>query len=511
MLAATLVALLVAHWVARGPVAQADDESQAVAATAAPVAAAPRIVWLGATLVEREQVYGYVETRLTALATAPPPSFRNLGYSGDTVWGDARAGFDTAAEGFARLVEQVEAAQPSEIVIAYGANEAFAGAAGLDAFIAGYERLLDALAPTGARFVLVTPLPYEPLGPPLPDGDAYNEQLALYSAAIRHLAAQRECRLVDLFASLKNHPRRGPAWTENGLHPTAYGYWQLAEQLLAEVDVSAPPAWHVALAADGEIERAEGTTLSDVLVRTAEDPGPRDDGPSAHALVRFVATDAALPRPLGPCPTCGPSAPGACESERCCAPAAGDAKAICRDCNADCGAEDGCETTAASCDTGACDTAACDTAAYDTGACEAAACCQSAECGSCVAARYQPRRLVVRGLPPGQYALMVDGVRLTTGTSDEWAAGRPLPPGPEQAQVEALRAAIVAKNQLFFHRWRPQNETYLFGFRKHEQGQNAAEVPQFDPLIEAAQLDIARLCEPQAHIYELVPEPETDR
>ena len=39
------------------------------------------------------------------------------------------------------------------------------------------------------------------------------------------------------------------------------------------------------------------------------------------------------------------------------------------------------------------------------------------------------------------------------------------------------------KNKLFFNRWRPQNETYLHGFRKHEQGNNAKEIPQFDPLI----------------------------
>lgn len=55
-------------------------------------------------------------------------------------------------------------------------------------------------------------------------------------------------------------------------------------------------------------------------------------------------------------------------------------------------------------------------------------------------------------------------------------------PGP----LEALRQAVIAKDQLFFNRWRPQNETYLFGFRKHEQGQNAKEIPLFDPLIEQA-------------------------
>jgi putative membrane-bound dehydrogenase-like protein len=58
---------------------------------------------------------------------------------------------------------------------------------------------------------------------------------------------------------------------------------------------------------------------------------------------------------------------------------------------------------------------------------------------------------------------------------------------------ETLRAAIIAKNELFFHQWRPANSTYLFGFRKHEQGQNAKEMPMFDPLIEAAEADIDRL------------------
>ncbi|MEQ1843744.1 MAG: hypothetical protein ABL994_25350, partial [Verrucomicrobiales bacterium] len=48
-----------------------------------------------------------------------------------------------------------------------------------------------------------------------------------------------------------------------------------------------------------------------------------------------------------------------------------------------------------------------------------------------------------------------------------------------------LRAAIIEKDRLFFHRWRPANETYLFLFRKHEQGQNAKEIPMFDPLIAA--------------------------
>ncbi len=51
---------------------------------------------------------------------------------------------------------------------------------------------------------------------------------------------------------------------------------------------------------------------------------------------------------------------------------------------------------------------------------------------------------------------------------------------------DELRQLILRKNQLFFYRYRPQNETYLYLFRKHEQGKTASEIAQFDPLIRLA-------------------------
>lgn len=48
---------------------------------------------------------------------------------------------------------------------------------------------------------------------------------------------------------------------------------------------------------------------------------------------------------------------------------------------------------------------------------------------------------------------------------------------------EKLRPLVMEKNRLYFYRWRPQNEIYLFGSRKHEQGNNASEVQLFEPLI----------------------------
>ena len=59
--------------------------------------------------------------------------------------------------------------------------------------------------------------------------------------------------------------------------------------------------------------------------------------------------------------------------------------------------------------------------------------------------------------------------------------------------LEPVRQAIRKKNQLYFYRWRPQNETYLFGFRKHEQGKNAKEVAEFDPLVAEAEAEIDKL------------------
>jgi len=73
----------------------------------------------------------------------------------------------------------------------------------------------------------------------------------------------------------------------------------------------------------------------------------------------------------------------------------------------------------------------------------------------------------------------------------------------KRSNFEKLREAIIEKNRLYFHRWRPQNVTYLFGFRKHEQGQNAKEINQFDPLIEKQEAEIHRLKQPRSHRYHL--------
>lgn len=68
-------------------------------------------------------------------------------------------------------------------------------------------------------------------------------------------------------------------------------------------------------------------------------------------------------------------------------------------------------------------------------------------------------------------------------------------PSIDSPQNLDLVSTILKKEELFFHRHRPQNETYLLLFRKHEQGNNAVELTQFDPLVDAMDQEIWKTAE----------------
>ena len=85
--------------------------------------------------------------------------------------------------------------------------------------------------------------------------------------------------------------------------------------------------------------------------------------------------------------------------------------------------------------------------------------------------------------------------------AEQWNAGLFINRGNYLPQVEKLRSKIKRKNEMFFHRYRPQNETYLFLFRKHEQGNNAVEIPKFDPIVEKLEQEIDALKKPKVVKY----------
>lgn len=263
-----------------------------------------RVVMLGATFIEREGQFGYIETVLTTAWPDRKITFRNLGWSGDTVWADSRGIFDPPQVGYQRMIALVKELKPTVILLGYGQNESFAGDSGLEPFIRQFEKLCDDVKPTGARLVFVTPSRLEKPAPPLPDASRHNGMLEKYVVAIRQLAARRNAPVIDLFAL----PPASSNLTENGMHFGPHGYAAIAQGVRRQLNLSAG--------------------------------------------------------------------------------------------------------------------------------------------------------------------------------------------GLTSAQEELIRQRIVEKNMLFFFRWRPQNITYLTGFRKHEQGNNAVEIAQFDPLVEQIEVQINKLKKP---------------
>lgn len=365
-----------------------------------------RVVFVGDTFIEREQRYGYVEAALTLANADKNVTFRNLGWSGDTVRGLSRAGFDPPEAGFRELVKQVNDTKPTVLVVGYGMAESFDGEAGLPRFVEGYNSFLDAVAPLGARLVLLSPLPHEKMPAPLPDPEAHNRDIKLYADAIRSIAETRGAAFIDLFDAVSRYRASrasiatagGPIYdTDNGIHPTATGYATLA--------------------------------------------GLTDMGSKSGASLERSFTGERLPARFEQAGL----APGSI-------------------------------------------------APLGRGG-----------LGSVGGV------IQLTGLEPGRYTLKADGETIATRSAAEWAAGVTASFHPEPGQVQSLTKAIVAKNLLFFYRWRPQNITYLFGFRKHEQGRNAVEIPQFDPLVDAKEKEIAELRKPAAHTYELIRETEAAR
>ena len=199
-----------------------------------------KVVWLGSTLIEREQRYGYWEAALTARWPDRNITFRNLGWSGDNIFGEARLAFDITnpALGLKRMVDLTLAEKPTVIFICYGTNESFEGEAGLEKFEKGYEKLLDELKSAKARIVLMTPTPFEKHERSLPDAKEANRRLGLYSAAIGKIAAKHNLTFADLFAATtQGAVENSQPSTENGLHLTPNGYMRTIPYLGAALGI----------------------------------------------------------------------------------------------------------------------------------------------------------------------------------------------------------------------------------------------------------------------------------
>jgi hypothetical protein len=101
-------------------------------------------------------------------------------------------------------------------------------------------------------------------------------------------------------------------------------------------------------------------------------------------------------------------------------------------------------------------------------------------------------------LPAVQTSMFESGTYLSAAGYRQWsshavevmfATARTAKVQSRASEQELYRLAAESE-RLFFDMHRPENETYLLLFRKHEQGNNAVELGQFRPLIAEAQLKL---------------------
>lgn len=375
-----------------------------------------RVIFLGDTFIERMQTNDYIETMITSQFPNRKIVFRNLGWSGDNVFGTSRAVFGSVADGFRRLENDVKLARPTLIVLSYGRNESFNGKDYLPTFLNGLETLVEVLSTTGAEIAFLSPTLMENLGPPLPSPEKQNELISYYSDAIRGYAENSGRHFIDNLKPLgtatvskTSVPAIRDRLTDNGIHFTDYGYWRTAYNFAKKFGGS-PARCEFSFDLADQTYSTIGSTVQSVS--------------SNETSLRFSSLDDRIPFSPAPKDT----------------PRGGRMMAI-----------------------------------HDL--------------------------VKVTGLAPGKYGLKINGKPTVMAPAEQWNAGLFINRGNYLPQVEKLRSKIKRKNEMFFHRYRPQNETYLFLFRKHEQGNNAVEIPKFDPIVEKLEQEIDALKKPKVVKY----------
>ena len=155
---------------------------------------------IGDTLIERDQRYGYLETLLSISNPDKNLVFRNLGWSGDTVGGISRSGFDPPEAGFEQLRQQILAVKPTVVIVGYGMADSFAGEAGLPAFEQGLAQAAqcDRLNEGSRRFA-VAGRPCQSWAGRSPTRRAITATWQRYRDVIKRVAKQRSAEFVDLF------------------------------------------------------------------------------------------------------------------------------------------------------------------------------------------------------------------------------------------------------------------------------------------------------------------------
>lgn len=221
-----------------------------------------RIVLLGNALAERMQHFGHFETLLHSRFPQQQLTVRNLGWSADELTLRPRS------KDFRDHGHTLADHNPHIILAFFGFNESFAGPEGVAKFERDLEGFLktpqaidnyssarsnwdrtgdanNAPAPIKdlRQIVLVSPIAHENLKRHgLSDGSKNNENLKLYTEAMKRVAEKNNVPFVDLFTpTLKAMAEAKQPLTINGVHLNAHGD-EVVGKILDEALFGARPA-----------------------------------------------------------------------------------------------------------------------------------------------------------------------------------------------------------------------------------------------------------------------------
>ena len=337
-----------------------------------------RLVLLGNALIENEQQFGFLEYRLTNYWPEKHLTFRNIGWSGDTVFGEARSYYTNPPGPYDLLISQIKAAEPDWLIIGYGNVEAQQGAEGLDLFKNGMNQLLDSVEAIGAKAILLSTIPQVSAG----TEDLLklrNNENRSYNQAIKEIAQSRKLTFIDFFDAF-NTATGAELYENNGVHLNEKGYAQLAETVMDQLGLNREKP-------SIEIDASTASVESNVPVQNIS-IADKARNISFKSIQNLVSN----PNP-------------------------------------------GNET------------------------------------------------IKVNGLKKGNYSLSVDGKLSAIGSRKQWEEGIILEQGPSLEQSKHLLELIREKDKIYFQQYRPQNRTYILGFRSYEQGRHKEGLEALDALI----------------------------
>ncbi len=206
-----------------------------------------RIAFVGGSVAERMNLFGYFETLLHSRFAKQQLVVRNFARPADEV------GLQMRPNDYTKLDDPLAVFGADTYLCFFGYNESFAGTKGVAKFKEDYAKYLDTMAEryprddtkAKPRFVMVSPSAAEGADDGyLPDGKAQNANLKLYAEAAAEVAKARGLAFVDLFedttALFAKEP--GLQFTVNGAHQNEAGDRELALLLDRELFQTTNPA-----------------------------------------------------------------------------------------------------------------------------------------------------------------------------------------------------------------------------------------------------------------------------